>query len=209
MKASYNKARKKEYDRVYKAAEWADPDRRAILKARHKAWKESPAGVAWIKEYNRQYRIKNKEKLTAYDIEYKKKKFNTDPIFKKNHMWKDNLRRVLRRRGADRDASMQKLCGCSFDFFIKHIEEQFYDEMNWSNRGNNGWCIDHIRPKSTFDLRDIEQWDLCCSWRNLQPIWHFENSIKGSKFNYDDELDWINIMQKYKYKGELFLKWRH
>ena len=51
MKASWNKEKKKEYDRVYKAAEWADPVKRAILKARHKKWKESPAGVAWMKEY--------------------------------------------------------------------------------------------------------------------------------------------------------------
>ena len=36
MKASWNKENKKEYDRVYKAAEWADPVKRAILKARHK-----------------------------------------------------------------------------------------------------------------------------------------------------------------------------
>ena len=209
MKASWNKEKKKEYDRVYKAAEWADPVKRAILKARHKKWKESPAGVAWMKEYNRQYRLKNREKLIKYDIEYKKKKMEEDLVFRKNHIWKDNLRRVLKRQGEGRDATMKMLCDCTFDFFIKHIENQFYDEMNWSNRGTNGWCIDHIRPKSSFDCRDDEQWKLCCNWRNLQPIWHFENSIKGAKFNYADELDWINTMQKYKYKGELFLVWRH
>lgn len=209
MKASWSKEKKREYDRVYKAAEWADPVKRAVLKARHKKWKESPEGKAWCREYNRLYRIKNKKKLIEYEIKYKKQKMKDDPIFRKNHLWKDNMRRVLRRQGEDRDNSMLKLVGCKFDFFIRHLENQFKDGMTWRNRGTNGWCIDHVRPKSTFDLSVNEQWNLSCNWRNLQPMWHRENSIKGKKYTPEMELDWINLMEEYRYRGDLFLRYKH
>lgn len=67
------------------------------------------------------------------------------------------------------------------DQFIKHIESNFSDGMNWSNYGRTGWHIDHIKPISKFNLDDLKECRECWSLDNLQPLWWHENLTKSNK----------------------------
>jgi hypothetical protein len=53
--------------------------------------------------------------------------------------------------------------------------------MNWDNYGRKGWHIDHIKPLSSFDLTNKEQFKKACHYTNLQPMWYDENIKKEDK----------------------------
>lgn len=77
--------------------------------------------------------------------------------------------------------SAVKNLGCSIEYFMKYIEQQFSEGMSWENWGRNGWHLDHITPLSSFDLTDIEQFKLACHYKNYRPLWAKDNLKKASK----------------------------
>ena len=40
--------------------------------------------------------------------------------------------------------------------------------------------IDHIKPCASFDLTDPAQQKECFNYKNLQPLWAFDNISKGA-----------------------------
>ena len=86
--------------------------------------------------------------------------------------------------------SAVKDINCSIDELKQYLEEQFYpclktgEQMTWDNWTRDGWHIDHIKPLSSFDLTNREQFLQACHYTNLQPLWYYENYKKGSNFNY-------------------------
>lgn len=61
-----------------------------------------------------------------------------------------------------------------------YLESLFVDGMNWNNM--QSWHIDHIKPISSFDLSDPQQFADCFNIRNLQPLWAIDNIKKGNKY---------------------------
>lgn len=58
---------------------------------------------------------------------------------------------------------------------LKHrIESQFKEGMSWDNYGE--WEIDHIRPLTSFDMKDSPS--KVNDLNNLQPLWREENMAK-------------------------------
>jgi hypothetical protein len=53
--------------------------------------------------------------------------------------------------------------------------------MTWENYGE--WHVDHIKPISsfTFETCEDEEFKICWSLDNLQPMWGIENIKKGNK----------------------------
>lgn len=94
------------------------------------------------------------------------------------------LYKAFRRRGVAK-SSLLNLLGCSIDELRSHLQRQFLPGMSWENYGYHGWHIDHIRPRSSFDLTDPDQQKQCFHYTNLQPLWGFDNFQKNSK------TDWV------------------
>jgi len=66
-----------------------------------------------------------------------------------------------------------------------HFESLFEEGMTWNNAaGKDGWQIDHIRPKSSFNYTttDCEDFKQCWELSNLQPLWAKDNMAKASKW---------------------------
>lgn len=63
---------------------------------------------------------------------------------------------------------------------MAHLESRFRPGMSWENYGS--WHVDHIIPCAAFDLTDEDQFQLCWSLANLQPLWAAENCSKGARF---------------------------
>lgn len=84
---------------------------------------------------------------------------------------------VFRLRRLTKNGSMEKLLGCSWLELKIHIEKQFKEGMSWANR--NLWHIDHKIPLASainsFHLKVL------CRYKNLQPLWSWENQSKGSR----------------------------
>jgi hypothetical protein len=76
---------------------------------------------------------------------------------------------------------IKDLTSCTTRWLVKWLEIQFKNDMSWENYGKI-WHIDHIRPCASFDLISEEQQKECFHWSNLQPLYAWENTEKGSKF---------------------------
>ena len=72
--------------------------------------------------------------------------------------------------------------GCSVKELKLYLESQFQEGMTWDNWSKYGWHIDHIKPLSSFDLSDPEQFKKACHYSNLQPLWAEDNLKKSNKY---------------------------
>jgi len=118
-----------------------------------------------------------------YRLDYEQER-NKDPIFR----IKKNISRRMRYAlfsGVKKDSATKNL-GCSVPFLKQHLVQQFYSHpktkkpMTWENYGIKGWHIDHIIPLAFFDLADPEQFKIAVHYKNLQPMWAYQNLQKSS-----------------------------
>ena len=71
------------------------------------------------------------------------------------------------------------MTGCELSFLKCYIEDKFTEGRSWENHGE--WHIDHIKPCAT-DLTKEEQ-EKCFHYTNLQPLWAWQNLMKGSRYD--------------------------
>jgi hypothetical protein len=81
-----------------------------------------------------------------------------------------------------------KYLGCSINKLQYILEKQFWDGMNWNNYGTSiektkisTWQIDHIIPCNVFDFNNPIHRYACFHYKNLQPLWTYDNLGKGKK----------------------------
>jgi hypothetical protein len=86
----------------------------------------------------------------------------------------------------EKSAPTMKLVGCTSKFLVDYLEKLFLPGMTRNNYGNKDgcWVVDHIRPCKSFNLADPAQQRECFHYKNLQPLWHLDNSSKGAKLNW-------------------------
>lgn len=73
------------------------------------------------------------------------------------------------------------ILGYSVDDLRRHLERQFKQGMDWSNRDK--WHIDHIIPVASFSFSSWEDEDFkrCYALSNLRPMWAKDNLKKNAK----------------------------
>ena len=130
---------------------------------------------SYMKEYGPKYYQKNKAEIN----EKRKARYKSNPQFRIAETCRNRVRNLL--NGISKSRSTLELIGLnSWDRLIQHLESQFVNGMTWDNYGQ--WHIDHIRPCASFDLTDETQRLECFNYKNLQPLWAFDNISKGDKF---------------------------
>mgnify|MGYP000046404661 CR=1 FL=1 len=150
------------------------------------------------KEYQKQYYIKNAERLS--DKSRKRKALiPVDIIRDYQRKYKFSRRRLdvnfrislsLRSRfciaikNNEKTGSAIRDLGCSIQELKQRLESKFQEGMTWDNYGRAGWHIDHIIALSRFDLSNREELLKACHYSNLQPLWAKDNMRKGCKMNY-------------------------
>ena len=105
--------------------------------------------------------------------------YNGEPTFKLAVCLRGRIRKAL--RGISKSDATLTLLGCSLEELKAHLESQFLPGMTWKNYGYRGWHVDHARPCASFDLTDSQQQAVCFNYRNLRPMWRFDNQSKGSR----------------------------
>ena len=62
-----------------------------------------------------------------------------------------------------------------------HIERQFVNGMTWDRFLAGEIHIDHIVPKSKFDLDSLDELRACYALSNLRPMWATDNVREGAR----------------------------
>lgn len=126
-----------------------------------------------------EYRNKNKAIISQRQYQYKKKKLLIDKYFKLKENLRSRIYNVLKGNTIKSTNTLDLLGVTNITKVKKHLEKQFKNGMTWNNHGD--WHIDHIIPCASFDLKCPVQQLACFHYKNLQPLWAYENLTKGSK----------------------------
>lgn len=155
--------------------------------------KRTPEQKLKEKEYKRAYRIKNIEKIRAYEEANKdrkrenrrlwcNKKSATDISFRILKNLRSRTRFALKKDGAIKSSATEELLGCTIQEFRTYFESLFTEEMSWDLFMQGGIHIDHKRPCTLYDLTDEGQQKACFFYKNLQPLLAKDNLKKSSKY---------------------------
>jgi hypothetical protein len=147
------------------------------------------------REYHRNWRNNNREKVIEADRRFKDKNRveirKRDLIIKKNkvytplelfkHSLRTRINSALRKGNYKKYSGTFDILGADFEIVKKHLERQFKKGMSWENRGNKKgfWSVDHKIPLSL--AKNNEELIQLCHYTNLQPLWSEDNIKKSNK----------------------------
>lgn len=172
QKYQQNKERHRELSRKWRAANKGR--HRAMITAWQQRNKKRIAEKAKLR-----YQAK-REQIKQQTAEYRRRRYESDPVFRIRIALSTRLVKLLGRCGASKSDKTIALLGCSLPQLKAHIESQFKSGMTWENK--HLWEVDHIKPCAAFDLSDPEQQRKCFHFTNLQPLWSEENRKKSSTY---------------------------
>lgn len=143
-----------------------------------------------ISECGKLYYLNNKDTIVQKRRIYEKNKYNNDNDFYLHSCMSARIRIGLKTKSKN----TKEYIGCSFEFLSKYIQSLFEDGMSWDNKGTV-WEIDHIIPVSAWDLTNDFENKCCWNYRNLRPLWKYDNRKKSNKYNPDDKSSFMIKMR--------------
>jgi hypothetical protein len=175
-----NRDKKKEYNQNYfrknkpkllkKNKEYREENADKI-NIQRKEYRNKPENKKHIEKKNKEYLPIRKEKI--------KERRKTDISFRLSETFRSKMHRALKNKNKEKNSV---LLGCTNELFLKWLEFQFNDEINWNNYGSV-WQIDHIIPINMFEFNDNDEKFICFNWKNLQPLVGTENREKSDTFH--------------------------
>ena len=182
------------YDRNWKYEQRKkNPDKvRAKAREKYRKMRENNERLEKYRSYHREYSKKynQTEKRKTYRREWMRawNRKNAKKIYKRRRERPyEQLASVIRARIYDvlkhgyKSARTENLIGITIKELKIYLENNFKEGMSWENYGFYGWHIDHIKPLSSFNLKDREQQKIAFHYANLQPLWAKENLQKHAK----------------------------
>jgi hypothetical protein len=157
-----------------------------IIKQKQNEWYNTK-GKFWKKEYDNA----NKEHTNARD----KERYKNDQQFRMKKILRTRFNKTV--TGKKISNSILGYLGVSLEYFLKWIEYQFDENMNWDNQGTY-WDIDHVIPCNNFNLENDEEIKKCFNWKNIRPCEKIENYKKNNKIV-------ESLINDHKIKAELYI----
>jgi hypothetical protein len=139
------------------------------------------------KKYMKNWREKNQIHIKSYKKIYESLKCSKDINYKISSHLRKRLSQAIKNH--QKSGSAINDLGCSIQELKIYLESKFYHRkinnelMTWNNWSRKGWHIDHIKPLSSFNLSDREQFLEACNYTNLQPLWSEENYHKSDSYS--------------------------
>ena len=145
---------------------------------------------------NKDYQLKNHDRIKAQKKIYTKNRYKTDINYRLIRKTRSRIYKSL--KDMTKQSSSINLLGIDIETYKRWIEWQMTPDMTWDNIE-----IDHVRPISSFDISDDEQLKEAFNWRNTQPLLKEINQKKGIKYNFlDYRLQFIKSYQFLKINEE-------
>lgn len=176
---------------------WADANSERIAETAKRWAKANPEKC---NEKSKRYREANPEKVRnaqrkcrraslgkyrEYNNEYRRIKTENDPQFKLRCRISSAINKRLKRRlSSKKGKSTFDFLPYTLEELMAHLENLFIEGMTWQNHGFYGWHIDHKKPESLFNYKNVtdKEFQECWALENLQPLWWYDNLSKGNKY---------------------------
>jgi hypothetical protein len=151
-----------------------------VRKAQKKYWIKNKPTLSKPRKPRTKKTIEEKREYKRnYTKKYNKTRRFVDVEFKLRMGLRNRLNRAIKQK-YKKGSAIQDL-GCTIKELKIHLESQFQEGMTWDNWSVHGWHIDHIKPLSSFDLTNREEFLQACHYTNLQPLWAKDNLKKHKK----------------------------
>lgn len=154
--------------------EWKEKNPNKVKKNRVKHNSKPKTKLLMQKANARNFSLKSQR-------EYRAKREKVDVGFKIQRRIRSRIAVVVKRCNAQKSDRTINLIGCSVNILKTHLEKQFTEGMTWENYGE--WHVDHIIPCAAFDFTKKEDQLKCFNYKNLQPLWAYDNKSKGAKYD--------------------------
>ena len=132
-------------------------------------------------ERKRKWYSDNRVRHNENKRRYEKDRRVNDINFKLAKNLRGRLRKALLKQVASKNDTTEALLGISYSEFRNYVEYLMTPNMNWLNTQ-----LDHVRPLSSFDLKDIEELKAAAHYTNIQPLLAKDNLTKGDRFHEHD-----------------------
>ena len=167
-----NKEKLIEYNKTY------NKENKNIRDIKAKTYRENNKDK--IKEYTINNKLERKEYIKNYNLNKRK----TDNIFKLKQNISNLIRMYIKRNGYTKNSKTFDILGCTYEFFLEYIKNQFEPWMTLENNGiytgnyNETWQIDHIIPISNATNED--EVIKLNHYTNLRPLCSRKNIEKSN-----------------------------
>ena len=149
-----------------------------------------------IKENNKKYYQQNREKINKKNRIYEKERLKNDVNFRLIRNTRVRIYNAL--NGNSKSKSSREILGINIETYKKWIEFQMTPDMNWTNIH-----IDHVKPISSFNVVNEDEFLEAFNWKNTQPLLKEDNLRKGIKYNeLDYQLQFTKADEFLKLNGE-------
>jgi ATP-dependent Lon protease len=158
------------------------PETKKRKSENHKKWSEQ--NKEHLKQYIKEYRKNNVDKIRQIKRDYERYRKASDPAYKLISNFRTAIYQVLKENNVEKNKHYFDILKYTPEELISHLEKQFTDSMTWENYGE--WHVDHRMPISSFFFESVDDDSFmkCWSLDNLQPMWGKENITKGDKIIY-------------------------
>ena len=120
-----------------------------------------------------------------------------NPVLYLIHLQRKHIRRCFNISNLEKTNPSIEYLGCDMKYFMEYFQKKmdlfnkFSEiEMTWDNIH-----IDHIKPVSSFNLDDQDEFLNCCHYTNMQPLLCEINLNKSDKWTEKNEEFWLNNIQ--------------
>jgi len=163
---------------------FSKPETKERLRKNYNIWNEK--NKEHRKQYLKEYREKNIDKIRKTKRDYERNRKASDPLYKLVANFRTAIYQVLKESNVEKNGHYFDVLQYTPEELINHLEKQFIDDMTWDNYGV--WHVDHKLPISSFNIKEIgdEEFMKCWSLDNLQPMWGEENIRKSNKILEDN-----------------------
>jgi hypothetical protein len=133
----------------------------------------------------KEYRKNNLEKCKKNARKREKERTKTDTNYRIKRFLATRIRLALKGK-YKKSKSTVELIGCSIQNLKYYLQwtaiQNGYLNFDINNYSTKKYHVDHIIPRSVFNLSDSNQQRECFNWRNMQILKAEENLKKNDKF---------------------------
>jgi hypothetical protein len=156
-----------------------------------------------VKQQQQKYRQDNADKVKQQQQKYYQENkcehnkgfgrcSQCNPLLYLLNIQRRHLRRCLKIGNLDKTKPTIAFLGCDAVYFKDYIQKKMdnYNETAEIKMDFSNIHIDHIKPVSSFNLDEEDDFLDCCNYTNLQPLLIQDNLRKKNKWTDEDEAYW-------------------